>query len=251
MSNSSELSTRELLRSTHYGELMLGDLNIPCYVLENGMRVLSNRGITHALGMQHTGYKKGTPNGVLPRFLNNTFLAPYVSGELAAKIQNPIRFTALQTVNVSHPYGIEAHLLSDICEVWLKARDAGVLKTEKQLSVARKADSIMRCFAKVGVIALVDEATGYQNVRVKNNLSKVFSAFLNNDYVEWSRKFPTEFYRQIFRLNNWTVEDEDFKKRPQIIGRWTNDIVYSRLGPQVLEELRMRNPKNDKGYTPI
>jgi hypothetical protein len=33
------------------GELKLGDFSIPCYVLENGTRVLSGRGIQEALKM--------------------------------------------------------------------------------------------------------------------------------------------------------------------------------------------------------
>ena len=34
---------------------------------------------------------------------------------------------------------------------------------------------------------------------------------------------------------------------PTTVGKYTNDIVYNRLAPGVLEELRRKNPPNDQG----
>jgi len=33
-----------------------------------------------------------------------------------------------------------------------------------------------------------------------------------------------------------------------IVGKYTNDLVYERLAPGILEELRRLNPKGEKGY---
>ncbi|MFZ3212027.1 MAG: P63C domain-containing protein [Terriglobales bacterium] len=36
--------------------------------------------------------------------------------------------------------------------------------------------------------------------------------------------------------------------RPSVVGKYTNDLVYQRLVPGVLEELRHRNPKDEHGH---
>jgi len=57
--------------------------------------------------------------------------------------------------------GYDATILPLVCDAWLSARDAGVLKPS-QLDKAQNAEILMRSLAKVGIIALVDEVTGYQ-----------------------------------------------------------------------------------------
>lgn len=37
-------------------------------------------------------------------------------------------------------------------------------------------------------------------------------------------------------------------KKPSVVGKYTNDLVYERLAPNILEELQRRNPKNEKGH---
>src|SRR5437763_13310400 len=39
----------------------------------------------------------------------------------------------------------------------------------------------------------------------------------------------------------------DTSYRPRYIGLWTNDIVYYRLAPKVLEQLKIVNPKQEGG----
>src|SRR5947209_1963627 len=47
----------DMPRATHSGVLKIGDAEIPCYVLENGERVLSTRGIMKSLGRTWRGRK--------------------------------------------------------------------------------------------------------------------------------------------------------------------------------------------------
>ena len=35
--------------------------------------------------------------------------------------------------------------------------------------------------------------------------------------------------------------------RPQVVAHWTNDLVYARLAPGILRELKKRNPKTEIG----
>ena len=52
----------------------------------------------------------------------------------------------------------------------------------------------------------------------------------------------------MFELKNWPINDPRTLKRPSVVGKYTNDIVYERLAPGVLEELKIRNPTDEKGY---
>ena len=141
--------------------------------------------------------------------------------------------------------GYRAEILPQVCEVHLEARDNGALLTS-QMRTATACEMLMRGFAHVGIIALIDEATNYQEIRDRQELNKVLDKYLRNKRVEWSKQFPDEFYHQIFRLREWEWRGMKVN-RPQVVGRYTNDIVWSRLAPGVLEELELLNPKTESG----
>ena len=106
---------------------------------------------------------------------------------------------------------------------------------------------LMRGFARVGIIALVDEATGYEKVRAKFELAKILEKYIAEEYRAWTKTFTEKFYELMFQLRNWQYDPKSIK-RPSVIGRYTNDIVYERLAPGVLHELQKKNPVTEKGY---
>jgi hypothetical protein len=142
-------------------------------------------------------------------------------------------------------HGVRAELLPRICEVFLQARDASKL-TASQVPIAIAADILVRSLAQVGIVALVDEATGFQSKRNRNSLREFLERLIGKELAKWERRFPQDFYRAIFRLKGWTF-DENSSKRPMQMARITADIVYDRLGPGVLDELRARNPVEPSG----
>ena len=95
--------------------------------------------------------------------------------------------------------GLEASLLPKVCEVWLKARDAGDL-TKIQKPVAARAEILMRVLAHTGIIALVDEVTGYQHVRAEDALTKILEAFIAKELQPYVSTFPPTYYEEMFRL---------------------------------------------------
>jgi hypothetical protein len=117
---------------------------------------------------------------------------------------------------------------------------------KRQKQIAQKAKIIIRALAHVGIVALVDEATGYQEIRNKEALQALLDAFLQKEFAAWAKRFPDEFYREMFRLRGLAWNKLSVK-RPLYIGTLTNDIVYERLAPGILEELQSRNPKDEKG----
>ena len=112
--------------------------------------------------------------------------------------------------------------------------------------MARQAEILVRGFARVGIIALVDEATGYQLDRSRDALAKILEAFIAKELQPYVSTFPTDYYRELFRLRGLDFPNGSVK-RPQYFGMLTNDIVYKRLAPGVLQELKKVTPKTDAG----
>lgn len=224
--------------------LEIGGLSIQAYVLEDGTRVLAQGQMIQALGMSHGG--AGKPGGDrLAKFAGGSRLNPFVEGTLLDRIENPIIFVSPQGARA---YGYEATILADLCEAVLAARDAKVLQPQ-QMHIAKQCEILVRGFARVGIVALVDEATGYQEVRDRLALQAILDKYLTDEWAKWSRVFPDEFYKELFRLRGVPYPPPGKHKhwRPSYIGHLTNDIVYSRLAPGVLKTLRGLNPRMESG----
>jgi len=226
------------------GILQIGDRELPCSVLEDGTRVISARGINRTFGQTRTEATKAMRGGDrrLPAVLASDSLQPYLDQHFTAIA--PIKYRPKHGGRSA--FGFEATLLPKMCEAVLDANKAGALRG-KQRELAEVADLLLRGFAQVGIIALIDEATGYQEVRVKRALAEILEKFIAKELQPWTRRFPEDFYREVFRLRGWEYKPWTVK-RPSVIGKMTNDLVYERLAPGVLEELRKVNPKTEKGY---
>jgi hypothetical protein len=236
-----------LPRATHEGKLSIA--NIPCAVLEDGRRVLSQRGVGRALGRNRSGQlaQSGTEEGgdQIPFFMAGETLKPFISEELRVVITNPVLYVG--SGGITH--GVDATVLAQICEVWLKARDADKLKRPAQIRIAARADALIRAFAQVGVVALVDEATGYQDVRPRDALQQYLETILRKELAAWSKRFPDEFYQNIYKLKGWSWPGMK-KNRYSVVAHYTRDLVYERLAPSLLQELETRSPRGENGERP-
>ncbi len=220
--------------------LRIGDVEIPCYVLEGGRRVIHQRGMVSALGMSRGGSSRGGGDR-LAHFVAQKTLSPYVSNELMHVTAAPLVF---RTMGGSLAYGYDATVLAEICEAVLTARKEGAL-SKQQEHLADKAEILIRAFAKVGVIALVDEATGYQKIRARDELHKILSAYIAEELLPWSKQFPDSFYEQLYRVRGWEYKPGS-NKRTAYVGKLTNLLIYEQLPPGVLEELKKKNPVDPK-----
>ena len=224
--------------------MVIGDVEIPCYVLEDETRVLSQRGFIGALAMSSGSRGKRTSgDDRITDFISGNALAPHATGKTLAMIRQPILFTPPHGGRMA--YGYPATLLTDVCDVVLAARSAGNLQPQ-QLHIAERCEILIRGLARVGVIALVDEATGYQRIREERALATILEKFLDEELQPWTRTFPYTFYEQIFRLKDWG--NAEGMPRPSVVGHYTNDFVYERIAPGVLDELRSRNPVLPQGW---
>ena len=227
--------------ATHVGEIRIGNAVIPCAVLEDGTRVLTQRGFLQAIGRSgQPPSGKGSSVEKMAPFLDVENLKPYVDSDLA-RSSKPILFRGPGAPKGATAFGYRAELLPKVCEVYLRARDDGELtKVQERFAVA--CDIVTRGLAHVGITALVDEATGYQELRDRQALQAILDRFLRRELAAWAKRFPDEFYEQMFRLRNWQWKGMQVN-RPQVVAKYTNDIVYNRMLPDLVKELEDRNPK--------
>jgi hypothetical protein len=235
-----------------WGALPIVGHNVPCAVLTvdgEVIRVVSERGLIKSLGGKRGGShwrrtQQDTDAANLPVILSANNLRECISDEL----QEGLSKRYLYKINgrggmVAH--GLRAELYPMICDVFLKARDKNLL-LPSQKEIAESADILMRGLAHTGIIALIDEATGFQLVRPQDALAKILEAFIAKELQPWVRTFPADFYEHMFRLRGLDYKT-DSVRRPQYFGCLTNDLVYKRLAPGVLAELKKVTIRDEDG----
>lgn len=222
--------------------LRFGDIEIECYVLADGTRVVTQASMLTALGKhRNANYRRQESEAPLPTILQGKSIYPFISEELREK-SKPIIF---RRPTGGRATGYNAEIIPDVCDVFLAARAAGALP-HNQIHVAAQSEILVRGLARVGIVALVDEATGYQALRAKNALAEILEAFIEKELQRWVKTFPDDFYDGMFRLRGLEYPTSKVK-RPQYFGVLTNDIVYKRLAPGVLRELKTVAPKGSTG----
>jgi hypothetical protein len=245
-----EESKEKVLKATHPGELKIGNASIPVAVLEDGTRVITQRGMFVALGMHKNPSKGQTAIANRPGFLSANNLTPFISEELS-RSWTPIEIRLPKGSggfkgNIA--FGYKAEILPLVCNVYTDAKDAGAL-AKSQIHIAEAAKILNRGFAILGITALIDEATGYQEVRDRQALQAILDKFLKKEFAAWAKRFPDEFYQEMFRLKGWQWRGMKVN-RPSVVGHYTNDLVYERLAAGIRDELEKRNPKDEKGNRP-
>jgi len=231
------------LRVVKSGALDIAGIKVPVAVLSNGKRVFFQREIVGLL----TGNKKGG----LSRYLQAGNLQPFLPGKFIGK--------TIEEVVWVFPYrgkdaqGFEGTDLIEICEMYLKARAAKtpdgkeiLLGSQKDLAI--QSEIITRVFAKIGVIAAIDEATGYQ--KEKDEYQRLLAQYIAEEVQPWIKTFGENYYLQIYRLKNWDWEERVKVKKnyPWEVAKITNRIVYEKLPSVVLDKLRELNPRTEKGH---
>lgn len=240
----------EKLESIYTGVIKLGDVEIPCYVLNDEKRVLSQREIVKLI----TG---GRESGDLGRYLSAKSIQPFlpskfqISGnslgtnagtridEIASKQalndHNMLIFNSgTRVVN-----GILASDVVDICNSYLKARQAGALQVN-QAKIAEECEIFISACAKTGIDAVIDEATGYQYYRQANSLQEKFSAYLQEEYREWTLTFPRHFFMQLYKLEG-VRPPVPLARFPKRFGKYVMQFVYDTLDPDIADYLRKNN----------
>jgi len=177
----------------------------------------------------------------MERFLAAKSLQPFMSEKLIKALREPVKIGHHKTA----PLGYEALVLPELCNAVIDAVDQNALPPQQQ-HMAIQAKILLRAFSTVGITALVDEATGYQEVRDRIALQEILQRYISGELLAWAKRFPDEFYQELFRLRDWQYTGMSVK-RPKLVGKLTNDIVYQRLAPGVLDALKKIVPRDEHG----
>jgi hypothetical protein len=214
----------ELPFSMFRGTLEIGDVTFECHHLSDDRRVLTQREVVRVL----TG---GRDSSNIQRYLERNRFVPddYLDGRI-------IEFRVPGSATIAHGY--EATVLIEICDFYLELRDQGPLK-RGQAALCTSAGIVVRACAKVGIIALIDEATGYQQVRERRALQLKLQAFIAEEMQEWVKMFPDEFWYELARLEGVHYSP---RHRPLRWGKYVMMFVYDAIDPDVGRQLRKKNP---------
>jgi hypothetical protein len=237
----------DLPRAVDEGVLAIGDKLIPCAVLEDKRRVLTQSGVMKSLGRARQAkgrsYYDGDVN--LPAFITAKNLKAFIPSDLYVT-SSQIEF---RRKTGGKAFGYPAELLPKVCNVFLNAEAAGVL-TKAQKPIAANARLLLQGFAHIGIVALVDEATGYQYKRPVDDLQKILAAYISPTLLPWTEKFPMDFFKEMFRVYGWawpyTPENYPGPVGPRYAGKLIKKIIFENLPPGVLAELERLNPADAK-----
>lgn len=229
--------------ASHTGQIVIGDRAINCAVLEDGTRLINQETFLAALGRARKA-KGGTGgrSSDVPPFLSAANLRPFISADLR-RLATPIPFTL---PNGGRSIGYQAEIINAVCDVYLEARKEGVLLAS-QRPAAQAAELLVRGLAYVGIVALIDEATGFQETRARDELQLILEAYVQAELRPWLKTFPDEFFREIYRLQGWEYRPGTSKRTPYV-GKLVNKYIYDQLPPGVRTDLERKNPRNENGY---
>jgi len=235
---------KDVKEARYAGALIIGDKRIDCAVVEDGTRILSQGTVLEALDRAKSMGRRQSSGEAAKRapFLSANNLEPFISDELSELLE-PVHYKLPGSRFVSVGYRAEA--LPLICDVYLAARVAGRLQPSQDAAAAAS-EILMRSLARVGIVALVDEATGYQEVRARDELQVILNAYVAESFRPWVAVFPQEFFREIYRLYGWDYKPGK-SKRPGYVGKIINQYVYDQLPDGVLDELQKVNPRLPSG----
>lgn len=217
----------ELPFAKHPGTLDLGGNEMDVYVLNTGERVISVSRAVKAI--------TDRDGGNLGEYIGVSALKPFLDKELI--LREMIDFTVPGTHFRGR--GITAERFLDICQAYLAALQAGALSSDRQREIAINCSILLASCAKIGLIALIDEATGYQLEREEDALQVKLRAFIAEELRAWEKTFPDELWEEFGRLTNW---QGSLHSRPKYWGKLVIELIYDTLDPDVATYLRENRP---------
>lgn len=104
----------KLPKAKYNWELKIWNLSITCAVLDNGVRIVSNRSFANFIWSRWSSAyweKKRNWEKVLPEAISLSILKPYISEQLRKKLLNPFKY---ESVTWTELEGIDASVIPEI-----------------------------------------------------------------------------------------------------------------------------------------
>jgi hypothetical protein len=230
-----------LPRASHQGMLPIGDVEIEVYRLHDGRRLIAKNAMARALTLKSEG------GNAFLRTVTRKGVRSAIGDILWIKIENPIIFNRLDGDSESITAtadGYEATTLIEVCDALIQARNDDLLASS-QAFLAIQAEIIVRSAAKLGIVTLVDAATGYIEDVKKEEYLKLWKDFVSAEFRQWEKEFPDKFADTIYKIYNLKRKDPKSFKHPQFFGWFTRKYIYHPLANSngaVLDILDEANP---------
>ncbi len=217
--------------------IKIADIEVPCYILADERRVVATTGLLDAFGLARGGAMVKGMNR-LELFAAQDRLKPYVSNDLLERVASPIRFM----VGTSEANGFDVDTLIEMAEAVVAADDNGELQAQ-QVHIAHQCRVITRSLTRIGLIALIDEATGYQSKRDADELQQILMAYILPEHRPWVQTIPTEFTDELYRVYGWKRQAQN--RGPRYAGKLIRQLIYEKMPKPVLPELDHLNPQDE------
>lgn len=230
-----------------YGPMKIGDVIIDCAVLADETRVISDRGVTKAMGGKRGGshWKRMKEDGalVLPPYISANNLKPFIPNDLVYILTNPIQYRPTKSGAMGN--GLLATAFPKVLNVWAAAYRAGALKPQQE-HIGIQAISLLEGLDEVAIVALIDEATGYQEIRRHDELQQILSAYVLPEHRPYIKSVPIEFFKEMHRVYGWKWNPNN--QGPRYAGKLLRKLIYEKLPEPVLPELDKMNPTKGTNY---
>ena len=205
----------------------MGEDPVDCYVLDDGRRVLSLRAIMIAI--------TNVDAGNLGDYLGVRALKPFIDKD---KILGELPEFHIPGTQLRGK-GVTSDQFEEICRAYVQALHEGQALTERQREIATKCAVITSGLTRLGLDALIDEATGYQYIRDEDALQVKLRAFIAEELRAWEKTFPDDLWEEFGRLTNWQGA---LHNRPKYWGKLVIELIYDTLDPDVATYLRENRP---------
>lgn len=231
------IKAKDLFECIHEGSIKFGpDNEIPCAVVQKNdqiLRVISNEGMFKSF--KRTQHGRIRVNG-LPAVVGGHNIATYIEQEDMSKLEK-IYYKDGNRIKT----GYDAEAITILCAAYLAAEKDRAIKPQ-QLTALTQAKIILVTLSRIGITALIDEATGYQYAREFDALQRLLELYtVEKPLLRLQKKFPRTYYKELFRLYGWEFNPNE-TKRPKYVGKFTYDYVYKLLPEPVVQEIRKNNP---------
>lgn len=224
---SDDANNSAVVRALRDSVVRFGDVEVPCHVLPDGTDLITSRGILRTFA--------GPSRGDLSRFVARI---PGVSSGFSLGSSTRFRLATNNAIAEGH----RAEVLVDICNLYVRALIAGALHP-KQVPLAMRAAAIVSACAKVGITALVWEATGYDKVKAASALQDRLALVLREEAAEWAVLFTPAFFAELARL--FRLELRGDGRRPMVFAAFIAEFFYGWLGRDVYAAIKAKNPRRE------
>lgn len=214
------------------GTLDLG-AELDCFVLKDRRRIFHKRHMADAIGLTSQG------GNVFLRTINSKGLGSLITDDLRERLSNPIVF---KTKHGSIAHGYEGADLIDVCDAIWEAKKQGKL-SPRQYLIGVQAEIILRSAAKIGIIALIDEATGYTKDKGKEEYRSLWKEYVRDEAKKYEAEFPDQLFEMIYKLYHLPRKHKN--KNPQFFGHFIRKYIYTPLANSngaILEIIDEKNP---------